>query len=306
VSIQVKHLSKFYGDQKAVDRISFDINKGEIVGFLGPNGAGKTTTMKMLSCYISPNEGSAHICGFDTQTNPKEVRSHIGYLPEHNPLYHDMYVREYLDFVAGIFKISNRQKRIEEIIELTALGVEQHKKIEALSKGYRQRVGLAQAILHQPEVLILDEPTSGLDPNQLAEIREVIKTLGQEKTVLLSSHIMQEIEAVCDRIIIINEGKMVADAPIDELKQRSRGRIKIKLELDHQMDEKRLASIAGVHSVKHIEKANYELWSTDQADIRPAVYQYIKSSNHMLLGMNKVELSVEEVFQALTTARTGE
>jgi len=214
MSLSLKSLTKEYGAQKAVDELSFDVSGGTIMGFLGPNGAGKSTTMKMVSCYISPTSGTAEVCGYDIHKNPLQVRKHIGYLPEHNPLYLDMYVREYLQFVAGIHKLDNKKKRAAEMIEMTGLGKEQHKLIGALSKGYRQRVGLAQAMIHNPDVLILDEPTSGLDMNQLVDIRNLIKTLGQEKTVILSTHIMQEVQAMCDRVIIINNGKKVADDPI--------------------------------------------------------------------------------------------
>ena len=212
MSITVKNITKLYGSQKALDQVSFSINPGEICGFLGPNGAGKSTMMKILTCFIPPSSGEASVCGFDILENSIDVRRKIGYLPENNPLYLEMYVREYLDFIAGIHQIKHkREERISEMIALTGLGLEQKKKIGALSKGYRQRVGLAQVLIHDPEVLILDEPTSGLDPNQLIEIRNLIQTIGKEKTVMLSTHIMQEVEAICDRTIIINRGKIVAD-----------------------------------------------------------------------------------------------
>lgn len=217
MSIIVKELSKTYGNQKAVDCISFEAHQGKILGFLGPNGAGKSTTMKMLTCYLPLTSGSASICGFDTATQSLDVRKNIGYLPENNPLYTEMYVKEFLDFVGNTYHIKNLKKRIEEVIEATGLGKEQHKKIGELSKGYKQRVGLAQAIIHNPEVLILDEPTSGLDPNQLIEIRKLIKTLGKTKTVILSTHIMQEVEAICDDVIIINKGKIVANDSLENL-----------------------------------------------------------------------------------------
>ncbi len=222
MSIIVDSLTKVYGTQKAVDNISFSLKKGEIVGFLGPNGAGKSTTMKMITCYLPPTSGTASVCGFDIQQQPMEVRRKVGYLPEANPLYYDMYVREYLEFSAGIHKLGKMAKsRIDEMIQLTGLNKEVHKHIGALSKGYKQRVGLAQAMLHNPEVLILDEPTSGLDPNQIVEIRELISNIGKEKTVLLSTHIMQEVEAMCSRIIIISSGKVVADGTIDQLRKGS-------------------------------------------------------------------------------------
>src|SRR4051812_24372281 len=220
MSIKVVSLTKIYGSQKAVDNISFEIKKGEIVGFLGPNGAGKSTTMKMITGYLPPTSGTAVVCGFDVQQQPMEVRKRIGYLPEANPLYYDMYVREFLEFTAGVHGLGKESKRrIEEMISLTGLGKEAHKKINALSKGYKQRVGLAQAMLHDPEVLILDEPTSGLDPNQILEIRDLIKSLGSKKTVLLSTHIMQEVQAMCSRVIIINNGQIVADDTVEHLQK---------------------------------------------------------------------------------------
>jgi ABC-2 type transport system ATP-binding protein len=221
MSIKIQNLSKVYGSQKAVDNISFEINKGEIVGFLGPNGAGKSTTMKILTGYIPDTEGTAEVNGFDVKTNPMQVKQTIGYLPEHNPLYLDMYVREFLEFVGSMYGLSgkNLKNRIDEVIELVGLSIEKHKKIGQLSKGYRQRVGIAQALIHDPEVLILDEPTTGLDPNQLVEIRNLIKQIGQNKTVVFSTHIMQEVEAICDRVVIINRGKIVADGNLNELRQ---------------------------------------------------------------------------------------
>lgn len=221
MSISVKSLTKIYGSQKAVNDISFELNKGEVVGFLGPNGAGKSTTMKIITGYLPPSNGTAIVCGFDILKEPMEVRKRVGYLPEANPLYYDMYVREYLEFSAGIHKLGKATKsKIEDMIEMTGLNIEAHKKIGTLSKGYKQRVGLAQAMLHDPEVLILDEPTSGLDPNQLAEIRDLIIRIGKEKTVLLSTHIMQEVEAMCSRAVIINRGNIVADDTITALKQK--------------------------------------------------------------------------------------
>lgn len=218
MSISVNSLTKVYGSQKAVDNISFEIGKGEIVGFLGPNGAGKSTTMKMVTTYLPPTSGSAAVCGFDVQSQSMDVRKRVGYLPEANPLYYDMYVREYLEFSAGIHKLKNVKEKVEEMIELTKLNKEAHKRIQALSKGYKQRVGLAQAMIHSPEVLILDEPTSGLDPNQIVEIRDLILKIGKEKTVLLSTHIMQEVEAMCSRVIIINNGVLVADDQLSSLR----------------------------------------------------------------------------------------
>ncbi|WP_256011353.1 ATP-binding cassette domain-containing protein [Desertivirga xinjiangensis] len=218
MSVKVEQLTKVYGEQKAVDQISFTAHAGRVLGFLGPNGAGKSTTMKIVSCFIPPTAGRASLCGFDVAKDPMEVRRNLGYLPEHNPLYLDMYVKESLSFIANIHQLANKKRRIDEVIELTGLRAEQHKKIGALSKGYRQRVGLAQAMIHDPQVLILDEPTSGLDPNQLIEIRNLIKTLGETKTVILSTHIMQEVEAICDDVVIINKGKVVANQELVGLK----------------------------------------------------------------------------------------
>ncbi len=221
MSIKVQNLSKVYGTQRAVDNISFEVSKGEIIGFLGPNGAGKSTTMKILTGYIPATEGTAEVNGFDVKTAPMKVKTHVGYLPEHNPLYLDMYVKEFLDFAGSLYGIKGRtlQLKIDETIERVGLGLEKHKKIGQLSKGYRQRVGLAQALIHNPDVLILDEPTTGLDPNQLVEIRDLIKNVGKDKTVIFSTHIMQEVEAICDRVIIINRGKIVADGTLSELKK---------------------------------------------------------------------------------------
>jgi len=219
MSVKVEQLTKSYGQQKAVDNISFSAEAGSILGFLGPNGAGKSTTMKVISCFIPPTAGNVSLCGYDVAVDPIQVRRNLGYLPEHNPLYLDMYVKESLSFIAGIHQIANKAQRINEVIELTGLGVEKHKKVGELSKGYRQRVGIAQAIIHDPKVLILDEPTSGLDPNQLIEIRNLIKELGKTKTVILSTHIMQEVEAICDKVVIINKGKIVADDTLKKIKE---------------------------------------------------------------------------------------
>jgi len=219
MSLSVKNITKQYKKQIAVDDISFEIKSGEIVGFLGPNGAGKSTTMKIISCFIPPTKGTVTVCGFDVSNDDLKVKKKVGYLPESNPLYYDMYVKEFLNFIASLHKINNKKERIKEMIEMVGLQNEQHKKIGTLSKGYKQRVGLAQAMIHDPDVLILDEPTSGLDPNQIIEIRELIKNFGKDKTVLLSTHIMQEVESMCDRVIIINEGKLVADDSVESIKK---------------------------------------------------------------------------------------
>lgn len=233
MSIKVQHLSKVYGTQKAVDNISFEVNKGEIIGFLGPNGAGKSTTMKILTGYIQATEGTVEVNGFDVKTSPIQVKKNVGYLPEHNPLYLDMYVREFLEFAGSLYGLKGRDLaiKIDNTIEQVGLGLEKHKKIGQLSKGYRQRVGLAQALIHNPDVLILDEPTTGLDPNQLVEIRDLIKNVGKDKTVIFSTHIMQEVEAICDRVVIINRGKIVADSTLSELKKDGKAMEEIFREL---------------------------------------------------------------------------
>jgi len=293
MSLSIKALTKTYGDQKAVDELSFDVSGGTIMGFLGPNGAGKSTTMKMVSCYISPTSGTAEVCGYDIHKSPLDVRKHIGYLPEHNPLYLDMYVREYLQFVAGIHKLSNKKKRAAEMIEMTGLGKEQHKLIGALSKGYRQRVGLAQAMIHDPDVLILDEPTSGLDMNQLVDIRNLIKTLGQEKTVILSTHIMQEVQAMCDRVIIINNGQKVADDPIASLSNRIAGENRITINLlDKKVDLSKFSAIKGVTKVSQ-EGDGIVILSNSKSDVRKQVFDAVVSSGWTLIGMQKDEISVD-------------
>ena len=305
MSLSLKSLTKEYGAQKAVDELSFDVSGGTIMGFLGPNGAGKSTTMKMVSCYISPTSGTAEVCGYDIHKNPLQVRKHIGYLPEHNPLYLDMYVREYLQFVAGIHKLDNKKKRAAEMIEMTGLGKEQHKLIGALSKGYRQRVGLAQAMIHNPDVLILDEPTSGLDMNQLVDIRNLIKTLGQEKTVILSTHIMQEVQAMCDRVIIINNGKKVADDPIASLSNRIAGENRITINLlESNIDLAKFSAIKGVTKISQ-EGDNIVIISNSKSDVRKPIFDTVVKSGWTLVGMKKDEISVEDVFQKLTKGNTN-
>ena len=298
--IEVKNLTKIYGEQRAIDNISFTANKGEILGFLGPNGAGKTTTMKILTCFIPPSSGSASVCGFDVTTAPLEVRREVGYLPEHNPLYKDMYVKEYLEFVAGVHKLDKKKQRVAEMIERVGLGIEQGKLIGALSKGYRQRVGLAQAMLHDPSVLILDEPTSGLDPNQLVEIRRLIKDLGKEKTVIFSTHIMQEVQALCDRVMIINKGVIVADDTIDTLQNRMRGESLVTVEFLQNIDNQRLAKILNVKSVKVLGANRYQLSSDMNKDIRPDVFRFAVDNQLTLMEMRKEVYTVEDVFQELT------
>jgi ABC-2 type transport system ATP-binding protein len=300
MSVHVQHLSKVYGTQRAVNKINFQAKPGEILGFLGPNGAGKTTTMKMITGYLPPSEGQVSVCGIDVVADTLSAQRVIGYLPEHNPLYKDMYVREYLTFVARIHKLAKPNQRIGELIDMTGLGTEQHKPIGALSKGYRQRVGLAQAMLHDPQVLILDEPTSGLDPNQLAEIRALIKQLGEQKTVIFSTHIMQEVQALCDRVIIINQGKLVANDPIERLQKRMQGEAVITVAFAKPIDKKDLQAINGVKSVELLSKNRWKLSAAGKAEIREAIFRLAVSKDAPLLEMHRDELSMEDVFRQLT------
>ena len=298
MSIKVKKLSKLYGTQKALTEVSFEINKGEIVGFLGPNGAGKSTLMKILSGYIPQTNGDAKICNLDINENSIETRSRIGYLPEHNPLYLDMYVKEYLEFVADIYKVNH--KYIDEMIKKTGLIKEQHKLIGSLSKGYRQRVGLAQALIHNPEVLILDEPTTGLDPNQLIEIRSLIKEVGREKTVLLSTHIMQEVEAICDRVIIINKGQIVANKTIVELQKSKGNRKLITVEFDKKAEKKELMKIGNVLEARELKGNKYQIFSDSKFDLRPTLFEFAVNNELTVLQMNMEEQKLESIFQELT------
>ena len=298
MSIKVKKLSKVYGTQKALTEVSFEINKGEIVGFLGPNGAGKSTLMKILTGYIPQTNGGAKICNLDINENSIETRSRIGYLPEHNPLYLDMYVKEYLEFVANIYNVNH--KYIVEMIKKTGLLKEQHKLIGSLSKGFRQRVGLAQALIHNPEVLILDEPTTGLDPNQLIEIRSLIKEVGREKTVLLSTHIMQEVEAICDRVIIINKGQIVANKTIVELQKSKGNRKLITVEFDKKAEKKELMKIGNVLEARELKGNKYQIFSDSKFDLRPALFEFAVNNELTVLQMNMEEQKLESIFQELT------
>ncbi|MES2781018.1 MAG: gliding motility-associated ABC transporter ATP-binding subunit GldA [Bacteroidota bacterium] len=298
MSIVVEKLTKLYGAQKALNEISFEVKPGDVLGFLGPNGAGKSTTMKILTCYIPQTSGTATICGFDVIKNPIEVRRQIGYLPELNPLYTDMFVKEYLLFsaeVQGLGKLAN--SRVEEMIERVGLTVERKKKIGQLSKGYKQRVGLAQAMLHNPKVLILDEPTSGLDPNQVGEMRDLIKEIGKDKTVLLSTHIMQEVEAMCNRVVIINKGKIVANDKIEKLQQHLSADILVTVEFKNEIKDGLIKNIEGVIDVKQKGK-RYSIRS--KQDIREQLSQLASSQNWILLSMQVEEESLENVFQQLT------
>ena len=300
MSVKVNNLTKTYGTQQAIDNISFEAKKGEVLGFLGPNGAGKTTTMKIITCFIPQTEGSVEVCGFDVAEKSIEVRRNIGYLPEHNPLYKDMYVKEYLDFAASMHKISNKKRRIDEMIEMTGLGRECHKQIGELSKGYRQRVGLAQAMIHDPQVLILDEPTSGLDPNQLIEIRKLIRTLGQEKTLIFSTHIMQEVQAICDRVVIINRGGIVADDKIEKLQDLIVGENTLSVEFSSSVTVAQLLKIKGVKNASTTATNRYQLKYNTDTDIREDIFRFAVANNLILLELHKVTSSVEDVFQQLT------
>ncbi len=300
MSVVVENLSKHYGAQKALDKVSFTAKKGEIVGLLGPNGAGKTTTMKILTCFIPQTEGSAMVCDFDVNSNPIEVRKRIGYLPEHNPLYKEMYIKEYLGFIAGLYNIKNKKQRVDEMIDMVGLGKEQHKKIQALSKGYRQRVGLAQSMMHDPEVLILDEPTSGLDPNQLSEIRGLIKSIGKEKTVIFSSHIMQEVQAICDRVIIMNNGKLVANDSIEKLQGKGKKTQSVSIETKQILPEKLLLNHDKVLKIKPLGKNKYLITGAKDVDLRELVFNFAVNKKITLLQLNLEKTSVEDVFQQLT------
>ncbi len=296
MSIEVNHLTKFYGDQKALNAVSFKIKKGEIVGFLGPNGAGKSTMMKILTTYIDASEGEAKVNDFDVEKNSLKVQKVVGYLPEHNPLYLDMYVKEYLAFNADVYNVE--KARINEVIELTGLTPESHKKIGQLSKGYRQRVGLATALLHDPEVLILDEPTTGLDPNQLIEIRHLIKSLGKEKTVFLSTHIMQEVEAICDRVIIINKGEIVADKKLSELKADQEQIIEV--EFDYRVEDVFLNRLQHIQTVKNTHDFIYELTFSTKEDMRPTVFDFAHDNGLKILQLNQKNKNLESLFRELT------
>ncbi|WP_375443924.1 gliding motility-associated ABC transporter ATP-binding subunit GldA [uncultured Fibrella sp.] len=306
MSIQITNLSKQYGQQRAVDTIAFQVSPGEIVGFLGPNGAGKSTTMKIATGYLAPSEGTVLINGHDIQTDPMAVRRSVGYLPEHNPLYLDLYVKEYLRFAGELHGMRGGalKSRIADVIDQVGLTNEQGKRIGQLSKGYRQRVGLAQAFLHNPPVLILDEPTTGLDPNQLADIRQVIKTVGRDKTVLFSTHIMQEVEALCDRVIIINKGKIVADSPLAQLRgQTADSTSQATYLADFETDLPDLAvlgTLPGVLSVDRLELGHYRLTATSDIDLRAAIFRLAADRGLILVGLRKQETSLEGVFKELT------
>jgi len=300
MSVSVSNLTKYYGDQAALKGISFEVQKGEILGFLGPNGAGKTTTMKILTGFLPQSEGFASVNGFDVQKNSLESRRSVGYLPEGNPLYREMYIREYLHFIGSVYQLKNITARVNDVIERTGLGPESKKLIGQLSKGYRQRVGLAQAIIHDPAVLILDEPTSGLDPNQLVGIRQLVKELGREKTIIFSTHIMQEVQAICDRVVIINKGIIIADDPIEELKSRSTGAQVVFIELNNTLDLDVFKKIKGLKKVEMAGNNSYRFYAEPKKDIRADIIAIIAQEKYTLLEMRTEQSSVEEIFQQLT------
>jgi ABC-2 type transport system ATP-binding protein len=298
MSIEVKNLFKYYGEQAAVRDVSFNVKKGEIVAFIGPNGAGKSTTMKIMTGYIPASSGEVFISGMKVDVDNLKTRQIIGYLPEHNPLYTDMYVLEYLEFVGRIYKVKNLKGRVSEMIQTVGLEVEQNKKIGALSKGYRQRVGLAQAIIHDPEVLILDEPTTGLDPNQLVEIRDLIKRIGKQKTVMLSTHIMQEVEAICDRIVIISKGQIVADDRAGNL-QKEDAHQTVYVEFDKKLSKSQLTKIPHVRKIEQV-KEGWLLETIDEVDLRLEIAQYAQKENWLVLTLKIEQKTLEEVFKELT------
>lgn len=301
MSIKVSSLSKVYDTQKAVDNISFELKKGEIVGFLGPNGAGKSTTMKIITGYLPATSGTAEVCGFDVQEKPMDVRKRVGYLPEANPLYYEMYVREYLEFTAGIHKLGkDSKKRIDEMIEMTGLTKEAHKKIGMLSKGYKQRVGLAQAMLHNPEVLILDEPTTGLDPNQIIEIRDLIKKIGEQKTVLLSTHIMQEVQAMCRRVIIINNGQIVADDSISNLQGATTQQDVTIVSFDKAVDKAHFKTLKNVTSAESMGDNKWKLVSKNAEELPRELMQWALDHHLTITSMHNEVHSLEDVFRKLT------
>lgn len=299
MSIEVKNLLKVYGEQKAVNNISFKVEQGEIVGFLGPNGAGKSTTMKIITGYLQQTSGEAFVAGINVTDNPLEVKKKIGYLPELNALYYDMYVREYLEFTAEVYKVDNPKSRIEKVIELTGLAIESKKKIGQLSKGYKQRVGLAAALIHDPEVLILDEPTSGLDPNQIIEIREVIKQQGLTKTVLFSSHILQEVEAICDRVIIINKGNLVADDILSNLRKVSSSNI-VKVNFKETIDSQLLENLPAARSANKTDMNNWSLATDNPEQLRKQVLELALQHNLNIISLYSESQSLEEIFRSLT------
>jgi len=300
MSIEISNLVKLYGEQKAVDSISFQVSKGEIVGFLGPNGAGKSTTMKILTGYLGQDGGEAKVCGISVKESPLETKKKIGYLPEANPLYPDMYVREYLGFIADVHQVADKKARIEAVITLVGLTVESNKRLGQLSKGYKQRVGLAAALIHDPEVLILDEPTSGLDPNQIIEIRDVIKRLGKDKTVLFSSHILQEVEALCDRVVIISRGKLVADSSISRLRTESDPGGTIRVAFRETLDAAKLQALKGVTAIRSISGEEWELQTEDPDTVKKQLLELALQNKWNIVSLQSENRSLEAIFRSLT------
>ena len=301
MSVVVDQLTKIYGSQKAIDSLSFSVKEGEIIGFLGPNGAGKTTTMKILSGYIPASSGNATIYDYSVETHPLEVKRMIGYLPEHNPLYLEMYVKEYLGLVAKIHQLDKRSSRVSDVIEMTGLGREAHKQIKMLSKGYRQRVGLAQAIIHEPKVLILDEPTSGLDPNQLIEIRQLISQLGKDRIVIFSSHIMQEVQALCSRVVILNQGHLIADSPIESLVSQLQGSQLLTVEYQKPIEINDIIDLSEVDSVIKIKEGTYQVTSQPGKDVRSELFDLAVKQSNRLIGLTVEKQDMQDVFQSLTS-----
>lgn len=304
MSIEVKGLTKNYGEQKAVNNVSFAIRKGEIVGFLGPNGAGKSTTMKIITGYLAADAGQAMVCGIDVKERPLDAKAKIGYLPEANPLYFDMFVREYLDFVADVHHVPNKKETIENVIETVGLTPESKKKIGQLSKGYKQRVGLAAALIHDPEVLVLDEPTTGLDPNQILEIRELIRQLGVNKTVIFSSHILQEVEAICDRVVIINKGQLVADDNLSVLRTRSNNAATLKVVFKEPLEAAWMERLSAVETVNRITPNEWELVCKDAQEANKQLMELALQHNLNIVSLQSGEQSLEEVFRSLTSSST--
>lgn len=300
MSIEVKDLVKIYGEQKAVDSISFKVDQGEIVGFLGPNGAGKSTTMKIITGYLGQDGGEVTVCGIPVKQRPLDSRKKIGYLPEANPLYPDMYVWEYLDFIADVHVVPRRKEKIESVINTVGLTPESKKRLGQLSKGYKQRVGLAAALLHDPEVLILDEPTSGLDPNQIIEIRDTIKKLGQNKTVLFSSHILQEVEALCDRVVIINKGKLIADSPLSQLRKANEGNA-VRVAFKEPLDASQLQMLKDVTAVRQLSVHEWELTAAETGELKKQLLELALQNNWNIVSLQSENKSLEEIFRHLTT-----
>jgi ABC-2 type transport system ATP-binding protein len=300
MSIEVKDLLKIYGEQKAVDAITFQVKKGEIVGFLGPNGAGKSTTMKIITGYLGQDGGEVSVCGIPVKERPLETKKKIGYLPEANPLYPDMYVREYLDFIADVHQVANKKAKIEQGITMVGLTVESKKRLGQLSKGYKQRVGLAAALVHDPEVLILDEPTSGLDPNQILEIRDVIRKLGENKTVLFSSHILQEVEALCDRVVIINKGKLVADSPLSQLRSAENRAGTIRVSFKEALAPEQLSRLNGILSITQLSVHAWELQTDEPDEVKKQLMELALQNNWNIVSLHSENQSLEDIFRRLT------